>query len=96
MTRFMQYSTENATILIELFRHKLAHLAQPNPLIRYGLERVTWRHHQHDRQFHLKKIPLDSGSEIADVHTGISQLFMSIISDIKDFAKDISKILEWV
>ncbi len=61
-----------------------------NPLIRYGLERVTWRHHQHDRQFHLKKIPLDSGSEIADVpshwHIPVTQEFDI---SIKDFAKDI-------
>ena len=82
MTRFMQYSTENA-ILIELFGHKLAHLAQPNPLVRYGLERVTWRHHQHDRQFHLKKIPLDSGS-----HWHIPVTHEYNIS-INDFAKDI-------
>lgn len=57
MTRFMQYSTENATVLIELFRHKLVHLAQPNPMIRFGSERITWKHRHLDRQFHLKKIP---------------------------------------
>ena len=36
MTCFMHYSAEDAKILIDLFRHKLVHLAQPSPLIRYG------------------------------------------------------------
>jgi hypothetical protein len=55
------------TILIDLFRHKLVHLAQPSPLIRYGSEVITWRHHHHNRQFHLKKIPHEHGSETGDV-----------------------------
>ncbi|MGI0044044.1 MAG: hypothetical protein ACRD47_10060 [Nitrososphaeraceae archaeon] len=91
MTRFMQYSTENATILIELFRHKLVHLAQPNPLIQFGSERITWQHHHHDRQFHLKKIAYQGVREIGgDVpsHWHIPVTHQFNIS-ITDFAKDI-------
>jgi hypothetical protein len=91
MTRFMQYSTENATILVELFRHKLVHLAQPNPLIRFGPERITWKHHHRDRQFHLKKVSRKPGSEIGgDVpshwHIPVTHEFNISITD---FAKDI-------
>jgi hypothetical protein len=90
MTCFMDYSTENATILIDLFRHKLVHLAQPSPLIRYGLQVITWKHHHQNRRFHLKKIPLEQSSEIGDVpshwHIQVTHEFnISII----DFAIDI-------
>src|SRR5918996_83354 len=90
MTCFMDYSTENATILIDLFRHKLVHLAQPSPLIRYGLQVITWKHHHQDRRFHLIKTPPEQGSEIGDVpshwHIQVTHEFnISII----DFAIDI-------
>jgi len=38
MTDFMNYTFENADILLNLFRHKLVHLAQPNPVIRRDSE----------------------------------------------------------
>jgi hypothetical protein len=85
----MQYSTENAVILIELFRHKLVHLAQPNPMIQFGSERITRQHHHHDRQFHLKKIPHEQGSEIGGdipTHWHIPVTHQFNIS-ITDFAK---------
>jgi hypothetical protein len=94
MTCFMQYSTENAIILIDLFRHKLVHLAQPSPLIRIGSEVITWKHHHHDRKFHLKKIPHEQGSVIGDVpsdwHIPVTHEFnisiMDFAIDIKDSA----------
>jgi hypothetical protein len=90
MTCFMGYSTENATILIDLFRHKLVHLAQPSPLIRNGSEVITWKHHHQDRQFHLKKIPHEQRSEIGDVpsdwHIQVTHEFNI---SIMDFAIDI-------
>lgn len=94
MTSFMHYSTYNATILIQLFRHKLVHLAQPSPLVRNGQEMITWRHHHHDRQFHLKKIPLAQSSEIGDVpphwHIRITHEYnisiMDLVIDIKESA----------
>ena len=45
MTSFLSYTTENANLLLNLFRHKLVHLAQPNPVIRRDSELVTWRYH---------------------------------------------------
>jgi|ERR687891_911532 hypothetical protein len=91
MTCFMHYSIENATILIDLFRHKLVHLAQPSPWIRYDSEQITWKHHHDDRQFHLRRIPLEQGSEIGgDVpsHWHIPVTHQFNIS-IKDLARDI-------
>jgi hypothetical protein len=90
----LHYSTENATILIDLFRHKLVHLAQPSPLIRFGSEVITWKHHHDDRQFHLKKIRHEQGSEIGDVpsdwHIPVTHEFnisiMDFVMDIKDSA----------
>jgi hypothetical protein len=63
MTRFMHYSHENAEILIDLFRHKLVHLAQPRPVIRYGPEvMMTWATHHNNRSLHLKRETLPQGS----------------------------------
>jgi hypothetical protein len=50
MTSYMGYTNENAKILLDLFRHKLVHLAQPNPIIRRDPEVITWRYHHNNSQ----------------------------------------------
>lgn len=94
MTRFMDYSLENANILIESFRHKLVHLAQPNAVGRHGSETLTWKHHHNDRQFHLIKAPFQQGKEIdgipSDWHIPVTHEFhisiMDFVNDIKQSA----------
>lgn len=87
--RFMSYSPNDADMLIDLFRHKLVHLAQPGPSIQKGSEVITWKHHHHDRRFHLKKSPQAQGKEIADVpldwHILVThELHISIMDFVKD------------
>jgi hypothetical protein len=64
MRRFMSYSPMDADILTDLFRHKLVHLAQPNPLIKRGSEVITWRYWHNRGDIHLKKLPAPPGIPI--------------------------------
>jgi len=50
MTSFMGYTTENANLLLNLFRHKLVHLAQPDPIVRRDSELITWRYYHNNRR----------------------------------------------
>ena len=60
----MIYDPEDAKILLDLFRHKLVHLAQPNSTIQSGPDRIIWRYHHYNIQPHLKKLVLHSGSVV--------------------------------
>jgi hypothetical protein len=89
MTRFMNYTFESADILLNLFRHKLVHLAQPNPVIRRNSEFITWRYHHDDKQHHLKKIQLPPNSKISIASTWDVSLTHEFDISIKDFVRDI-------
>lgn len=92
----MIYTPENANIIIDLFRHKLVHLAQPNPVIQCGLEVITWKYHHNDRQYHLKKLPLQQDREIdgvpLDWHIPVTHEFnISIMDLVKDIKYSVTK-----
>lgn len=96
MTCFMDYTIEDATILIDLFRHKLVHLAQPSPVIRYGKERITWQHHHNNGGLHLKKLSYPQDKEIDDVpsdwHIPVTHQFnISIMDFVKDIKNSATK-----
>jgi hypothetical protein len=87
----MNYNSENADFLLNLFRHKLVHLAQPNPVIRHGSELITWRYHHDNKQHHLKKIRLELNSQLyitSNWNISITHEFnisiMDIVRDIID------------
>lgn len=97
MRRFMHYSYDDAEILIELFRHKLVHLAQPNPVIKYGPKvMMTWATHHNNKEYHLKREPLPQGNVldgydiISHWHIPVTHRFniriMDFTLDIKDSA----------
>jgi hypothetical protein len=97
MTSFMNYTSENAEIVLNLFRHKLVHLAQPNPVIRRDGELITWRYHHDNKQYHLKKIQLPQSytAQISSIWTiSITHEFnisiMDFVREIKDSAQRIS------
>jgi hypothetical protein len=60
----MIYDPEDAKILLDLFRHKLVHLAQPNPVIQSDPDTITWGYHHYNKQSHLKKLTLPSGNVV--------------------------------
>jgi hypothetical protein len=89
MTSFMNYTFENANILLNLFRHKLVHLAQPNPVNRRDSELITWRYHHDDKQYHLKKIQLPPNSTVSITSTWTISITHEFDISIMDFVRDI-------
>ena len=55
---FMGYSNEQATILRRLFRHKLAHLGAPAPVLLFEDRRITWEIVELDTSKHLLLEPV--------------------------------------
>jgi len=65
MTGIMKYPEETAELLQKVFRHKLVHLAQPNPIIKYnGKQYSWWECHESQRQLHLKIEPVNNKNNI--------------------------------
>jgi hypothetical protein len=89
MTSLMNYTFGTAEILLNLFRHKLIHLAQPNPVIQHDSESLTWRYHHDDRQFHLKKDPLPQNLTISVTPSRSKTVTHEFNISIMDFVRDI-------
>jgi hypothetical protein len=91
MKQFMGYTIDQTNLVIDLFRHKLVHLAQPKPCISYKNKVVAW-HYSHDYTTkHLlledtspdTKIQIKSGWSIT-----IDQIFTIGIIQLKDDIQD--------
>lgn len=92
MMDFMGYTPEQADRLQKMFRHKLVHLAQPNPVFKHASMRISWAYYHEcaDRHLWLQKlankeqIPLRQTEKYTEVdhifHIGIFDL----VRDIKD------------
>lgn len=58
MRRFMHYSEDHCALLMDLFRHKIVHLAQPSAVTLFKNSRTSWGYRHDDLQHHLKLVPL--------------------------------------
>lgn len=58
MRRFMHYSDDHCILLMDLFRHKIVHLAQPSAITHFKSYRTSWGYWHDDLQHHLKLVPL--------------------------------------
>lgn len=56
--RFMHYSEDQCSLLWGVFRHKIVHLAQPNPVKEFKGQKTTWGYWHDDSAHHLKLVPL--------------------------------------
>lgn len=56
--RFMHYSEDQCSLLWGVFRHKIVHLAQPNPVKEFKGKKTTWGYWHDDGSHHLKLVPL--------------------------------------
>ncbi len=63
---FMNYIEEQSHLIIQIFRHKLVHLAQPNFVYqdKSKSRRVTWSCFHDDREKHLRIEKLPPNSKI--------------------------------
>jgi hypothetical protein len=53
MKEVMNYTDDQATLISEIFRHKLVHLAQPNPVFIHNNKTVRWVYHHSESEMHL-------------------------------------------
>ena len=44
MRNYMGYTEQQSDLIIQIFRHKLVHLAQPRPIFSYKNKVVTWEY----------------------------------------------------
>ena len=58
MRRCMHYSEDQCVLLMDLFRHKIVHFAQPNPVTLFKNSRTSWGYWHDDLEHHLKLVPL--------------------------------------
>lgn len=65
MRRFMGYTQQQAEILVHLYRHKLAHLAQPAPFIEMDGKDISWHIYHSNRVQHLTLEKLAKSQEVA-------------------------------
>jgi hypothetical protein len=57
--RFMHYSEDQCSLLWDVFRHKIVHLAQPNPVVKDSKgKKTTWGYWHDDLAHHLKLVSL--------------------------------------
>jgi len=54
----MHYSADQSDLLWGVFRHKIVHLAQPNPAKLFKTKKTTWGYWHDDGGHHLKLVPL--------------------------------------
>ena len=95
MEDLMGYSSENALLLQKIFRHKLVHLAQPNPITVFNKKRIGW-YYEHDKpEIHLKFMRLEHTEKF---HLSLIKTIeydhvfcISIMDLVRDIRKSVEK-----
>ena len=94
MRRFMHYTEEQTKLLMEIFRHKIVHLAQPKSVCEYSGKKVAWRYWHDNLDRHLKltklkepvQLQLTSSWSISADHEfelSISHLVKDIVESVQ-------------
>jgi hypothetical protein len=91
MRDFMNYTDEQICLLMQLFRHKLVHLAQPKVIVKRNCKIVSWHYEHENRGKHLlletapkdTKVVVKSGWEI-DVDQIFTISIRHLAEDIED------------
>jgi hypothetical protein len=89
MKQFMGYTEQQSEILVRLYRHKLAHLAQPAPFIEIDGRHISWHVHHSNPAMHLTLEKLAKPEEVA-LTASVSICFDHIFHiGITEFVSDI-------
>lgn len=97
MRRFMHYSEDQCGLLMELFRHKIVHLAQPNAVVTLPSngKKTTWAYWHEDREHHLKLVPLEAEQTVqvtSKLSYKIEQRFeVSIVHFVADIVDSVNR-----
>ena len=88
MKDYMKYNNYTCELLMQIFRHKLTHIAEPKPIIDYNGDLITWEY-KHEPGNHLDIEDLSPPVKkkvTSKIELEIDHIFRISISD---FVKDI-------
>lgn len=89
MVDFMKYTTDQATLLQKIFRHKVVHLAVSFPVIEYKSMMIGWKYFHHNPAKHLKLNKFPS-TRVLKVTPSLNLNYdYEFVLGIKDFQEDI-------
>lgn len=91
MRRFMGYTEDQSTLIADLFRHKLVHLAQPKPSIEHKGKIVSWYyvHNSTPRHLLLENARPDTKIQIkSDWEITVDQTFCLSITQFMEDIRD--------
>jgi len=57
MQKYMAYTKEQSELLQQVFRHKITHLAQPNPVVAFRDKKIAWQYYHTNSREHLQLVP---------------------------------------
>jgi len=91
MRNYIGYTEQESDLIIQIFRHKLVHSAQPRPIFSYNNKIVTWQYHHENTSKHLLIEDLPSNTKIyvksdwpIDIHQMSIIGIMQMMLDIRD------------
>jgi len=91
MKDFMNYTQEQTDLIMSIFRHKMVHLAQPNPIKKHNSKITSWRYEHSNLSKHLSLDILSPPVELRvkqDWKIPIEQVFnisiFHLMEDIRD------------
>jgi hypothetical protein len=91
MRSFMGYTEQQSDLIIEIFRHKLVHIAQPRPVYRYNNKIVAWQYVHENTPKHLILEDVISTQILyikSDWHVTIDQIFTLGITQFMQGIRD--------
>jgi hypothetical protein len=91
MHHFMGYTQDQCSLIIDLFRHKLVHLAQPKPSTVYYGKIVSWYYEHNPSPKHLLLENAPTGAKIqikSDWEIPVDQTFCLSITQFMEDIRD--------
>lgn len=89
MEKYMFYPSDRQKLLMDIFRHKVVHLAQPNPVCDFAGKQVTWKYHHDNATRHLKLQKLEKPVPFEVTSTLTLNIEYLFEISLVHFAKDI-------
>lgn len=83
MRHVMKYPKEESSLLQDVFRHKIVHLAQLQPRVIQGDEVFTWKYFHNNREQHLKIDEVNSPEKLFRFNVSIYSLAEDIATSVK-------------
>ena len=90
MQLYMKYSAYQTELLMQIFRHKVVHLAIPNPIYKNDQgKRIVWVYFHMDTPIHLQLVPALPNSQLTITPSWTIPYDYEFILSIERFVKDI-------